>query len=77
MRIISQDGRISMPADFTIVYVEDCTVMASTVDSPFGKLIATYSNEDLTMKVFAKMNVALSVGEGNFRFPSEMKLCAN
>lgn len=74
-RVISQDQRISMPADYTIFYVEDCTIMATTVDSPFGKLMATYSSEELAMKAFNRMNVCLINGNG-YRFPSEKLLCA-
>lgn len=74
-RIISQDGRISMPAEYTIIYVEDCTIMATTVDSPFGKLMATYSSEELAMKAFNRMNVCLTNGKG-YRFISEKLLCA-
>lgn len=74
-RIVSQDGRISMPADFTIVYIEDCTIMATTVDSPFGKLMATYSSEDLARKAIDGMHLCLEDGVG-CKFPSEEKLCA-
>ena len=76
-RIVSQDGRISMPADFTIIYIEDCTIMATTVDSPIGKLMATYSSEELAMKAIEAMNGCLSDGT-SCRFLSEekMKSCA-
>ena len=75
-RIVSQDGHINMPADYTVVYVEDCTVMAVTVDSPFGKLMATYSSGELAEKAFRRMGICLSLGKG-FTFPTEEMLCAD
>ena len=75
MRIISQDGRISFPAEYTVVYVEsDGAVMATTVDSPFGKLLASYSSESLAIKAVNRMNNTIS--DSNYRFPTEKMLCA-
>ena len=73
-RVISQDWRISMPANYTIFYVEDCTIMATTIDSPFGKLMATYSSEERAKDIFVKMNDALESGQG-YKFPVEMQSC--
>lgn len=56
MRVISQDGRISVPFDYTIFMVEENNVLAVTTDSPFHRLMATYDTPEKALSAFGDMH---------------------
>lgn len=74
-RVISQDRRLSMPYEYSVIWVQDCTIMAITVDSPFNRLLATYSSEEMALKAMNRMTNALACGDF-YKFPTEEQLCA-
>lgn len=56
MRVISQDGRISVPFDHTTFIVEENTVLAVAIDSPFHRLMATYATPEEALSAFRDMH---------------------
>lgn len=56
MRVISQDGMFSVPFDYTILMVEDCNILASTVDSPFNRIMAKYDTPEEALSAFRDMH---------------------
>lgn len=68
MRVISQDGRISVPFDYTILMVEENNVLAVTTDSPFHRLMARYDTPEHAMSVFSEMHRRYNAGYDIFQF---------
>ena len=68
MRVISQNGRISVPFDYTIFMVEENNVLAVTTDSPFHRLMASYDTPEKALDAFREMHRRDTVGYDIFQF---------
>ena len=78
MRVISQDWKINCPYDYTIFMVDGNNVVAMMVDSPFPRVMATYSSEEIAAEAMKRLNRHWEPIHGSiFVFPSEEKLCAD
>ena len=76
MRLISQDEKMCFPYDYTVVYQEENHIVAFTVESPFNRIVATYSTERLAEEAMRDLIRANSNTRAWYRFPSEKELCA-
>lgn len=68
MRVISQDGCVSVPFDYAIIMVDDNQVVAVTVDSPFNRLMATYRDHEEAMGAMKEMHRRYEQEYVTFRF---------
>lgn len=68
MRVISMNGEISLPFDYCIMMVEDNNILATTVDAPFHRLMATYSTHGEAMKAFNDMHNHYRLEYASYQF---------
>lgn len=77
MRLISQDGEMNFPYEYTVVMREENTILAFTVESPFHRLIATYSSAEIAKMAMCKLNNHDMRHCTCYRMPTEEELCAS
>ena len=77
MRVVSLDKTCSVPFEYAIFMVEDNNIVAVLVDSPFHRLMATYSTHELAMAVFAELHVRYVEERKYYHFPEEDLICAD
>ena len=76
MRLISQDCKVNFPYEYTVVMREENTILAFTVESPFHRIIAQYSSEEVAKAAMRDLNKQKVEYCTWYRMPTEDELCA-
>ena len=76
MRLISQDCTMNFPMEYTVVMREANTILAFTVESPFHRIIAEYSGEEVAKAAMRELNRQSERDCIWYRMPTEDELCA-
>lgn len=77
MRLISQDGKMNFPYEYTVVNRDENVILAFTVWSPFHMVIAKYSTETLARKAMRELNRLNENAVAWHRMPEEEEICAD
>ena len=74
MRVISQDGCVSVPMDYAIIMVNENQVVAVTVDRPFNRLMATYQSHEEALAAMGDMHHHYKCNYTTFRFEEHYRV---